>query len=491
MYNTNNLGWQLHCSMNTPIRDMATFMHECSDDPITRVMSTTAMYFALCQTAGYRWCRDLPSFLLVNAGTSKEDPIDEVVKHLVGLTLPGPLPPEEDFQRYRRLLLMMQDARQSLKNHTGPPTEKYRDLKESCDFHYNTYLPMAFGAGRAGWYADRFDESLGWITDHSCHTILRLERDKDRERFKQDLLEHPKRLFEPRGISRKNHDAIKAVSISGSMAASECAPHWVCRAIDESLPLLFLPHAQSRQLKLPTVQNVDFSKIFSAIPLRPGDKPRPEPTFTISLSWIGIALEDLLNAKTPQHEMNDFRLSNTLASMMDKVDRIRALLSFFPLDYNLAILKTLQKLVINCNFLTNAIVTPNVGSKERMQIIADLISMVLLGMSLSLEALGWYGYGYAIPGDRRLTLQMLETIRKQPGISKRDLQRKHQKLSSGQRDEILAWLSDKGLLTIDDTRITAVPFADYWKQIAERAVSRVNPPFWTGPLPLDAAAKSA
>jgi hypothetical protein len=117
--------------------------------------------------------------------------------------------------------------------------------------------------------------------------------------------------------------------------------------------------------------------------------------------------------------------------------------------------------------------------------------MVLQGMSLSLEALGWYGYGYAIPGDRKLTLQILDTIRQQPGISKRDLQRKYQKLSSGQRDDILALLSDKGLVTMDDNRITAVSFADYWKKISERDGPFVHPPCWTGPIPLDTKPQQA
>lgn len=233
--------------MRDPMADVGRFMHECAEDPATRVMATTALVLALSQTAGPAMISHPPGFLLINGGNEPVDPIDAVMKNLIGMTPSQPRPKAETFERNRQTMkaLLIQKKQQTpnpVYDHFGLPQSGECPLAAM----FSTALADNHGRGRAGWYADRRDTDYGWVTDASGHSILRLDRAEDRRQLREDVRLNPERLIHPIGYGAEMKEVSKKLSLAGSLPAAEWDNHLadgIARIENRHLILIHHGHA--------------------------------------------------------------------------------------------------------------------------------------------------------------------------------------------------------------------------------------------------------
>lgn len=455
MHRIDNHGWDLHCTMRNPMEDVGRFMHECAKDPVTRVMATTALVLALCQTAGPTMMSQPPGFLLINAGSEPVDPIDALVKTCIGMTLPQPRPKAETFERNRRTMkaLMIQKKQQATN-----PVYDYFGLPESgeCELtsEFISLLADNHGRGRAGWYADRRDTDYGWVTDASGHSILRLDRAEDRRQLREDVRLHPEWLIHPTGYGAEMKAVSKKLSLAGSLPLADWDNHLADGIIHSAIPVLFLPHTASEPL------------------ITPGD---------LALEWIGFALagEAATSQATPVDAYQ--RLDPiTLPWFKQRISRLRERLRHFPADYEFFVMRTIRELLPCCRRLVGITARRGTPDSEQLDLTFDLFTTALQGVALGVHSLGWHGYGFDCPGGREPSRRVLRAIRERGSVSKRDLMRNQQWLTAESRDAILAVLVAEGLVMTTDNEITALPFADYWHRITHRSFSEMPEPRWQG-----------
>jgi len=448
MFNIHNPGWDMHRSTRNPMADLGCFMRECAKDPATRVMGTTALVLALCQTAGPAMISQPPGFLLINAGDEPVDPIDALMKNLIGMVTLQPRPEAEIFERNRRTMkvLLMQKQQQ-----TPNPVSDFFGLTDpgQCPLavRFQSLLSENHGYGRAGWYADRRDADYGWVTDASGHTILRLDRDEDRRQLREDVRVQPRWLTHPSGFGAEMREREIKLSIAGSLPADDWDAHLADGVVHNAIPLFFLPHTAS----LPLVT--------------PGH---------LAIEWIGFALAGEA-VDSPDSPVEAYQRLDHMTPPRFK-ERLRERLRHFPADYEFFVTRTVRELLPCCHRLVGIVAPTRMQDQEQLDLTLDLFDMVLQGLCLSIEALGWHGYGFESPGGHDPVRRVLRAIRERGSISKRDLQRNQQWLTAESREAILAALAADGLVMTTNNEITALPFTEYWQRILNRSFGEVPEP---------------
>lgn len=455
MFSIHNHGWDLHCTMRNPMEDVGRFMNECAKDPVTRVVSTASLVLALCQTAGPTMFSQPPGFLLINGGSEPADPIDAVMKNLIGITPPQPPPKAQTFERNRRTMkaLLIQKQQQATN-----PVYDYFGLSQSGECSLATMFSSALadnhGRGRAGWYAERRDTDYGWVTDDSGHSILRLDRAEDVRQLREDVRLHPECLIRPTGYGAEMKAVSKKLSLAGSLPVAEWDNHLADGIIHSAVPVLFLPHTASEPL------------------ITPGD---------LALEWIGFALagEAATSQATPVDAYQ--RLDPiTLPWFKERISRLRERLRHFPADYEFFVMRAVRELLPSCRRLVEITARRGTSDSVQLDLTFDLFTTALHGVTLGVQTLGWHGYGYDSPGGREPIRRLLRAVRERGSISKRDLMRNQQWLTAENRDAILAVLAAEGLVMTTDNEITALPFADYWHRITHRSFNEMPAPRWQG-----------
>ena len=457
MYKIHNHGWVRHCQTQNPLNDVGRFIHECAEDRATRVMSTTALVLALCQTAGPALIGQPPGFLLVNASGEANDPIDDVMKTLTGMIKPAPRPAEETFERNCRtmeaMLVMIEKEqgkfRPAMQVHGVDPNTSRLNTMEGA---YGKALSENFGSGRAGWYADRYDERFGWIADETNHTILRLDREPDLLALRCDVRTRPELFADPKGCGSTMRRERKTLSLAGSLTVSEWDDNLAVCIVENAFPVLFLPHTASMPL------------------VTPGE---------LALDWIGIGLAtEACSANTPPVTAWDRLAPLNPKWIGERIDGLRQRLQHFPADYDFFVMRTVRELLNCCQRLVIMMSTGRSSLEEKRALLMDLYTMTLQGISLGVEALGWHGYGFDSSCDRANTLKVLRAIRDRGSISKRDLLRNQQWLTAESRDAILAAFEGEGIIAVTDNQVSALPFTDYWRGVLHRAGRNMPPPLW-------------
>ncbi len=455
MFKIHNPGWQRHCEHHDPLEDLGNFIHGCAEDPITRVMSATALVLALGQVAGPTMLRQPPGFLLINASGEATDPIDEVMKTLTGLEKPRPRPGPEVFERNRktmRVALLTLEKEQA--NFRPVPPVRGHDPDASRQSilagPYRKALRENFGFGRAGWYADRHDELFGWLTDETNHTILRLDRDQDRLRLREDMRLRPQCFIEPKGYGTAMCRERKSLSIAGSLPVSQWDQNLVFNSVENAIPLLFLPHTAAPPLVTPA-----------------------------ELHWLSIGFASIAGTEPLMPVRGRQRLQQFKEEWVNqRIARLRLRLGHFPPDYEYFVTSVVRELLPCCQRLVSLMATQCTPRENQSDLVWDLFTMALQGLCLSVEALGWHGYGFEAHCDRAKTCRVLAAIRDRGSISKRDLLRNQQWLDAENREAILTAFEAEGLIQMTDQEVTALPFTDYWRGVRHRAGRDMPAPFW-------------
>lgn len=449
MHRIDNHGWHMHRTMTNPMADLEQFIRGCSDDPVTRVMSVTALLLALCQAAATAMMKQPPGFLFIRADDNEADPIDVLMRDMTGTSKPSPRPAPEEYERNRRTmkaaLAQVQDGGAS-----GAIADFFgfahtQDEHLAAAFH--SAMRNNCGDGRVGWYANRRDPEFGWCTDGTGHAILRVERPEDRLQLMEDIRLHPERLVNPVGFGPKMVEEEKKLSLVGTLPAADWHQDLAAGVVGHALPVLFLPHSADQELVLPPDRAIE---------------------------WLGIALAAEA-AESPDRPVNAYdRLGQILNGKMEQcLTPVRERLSRFPSDYEFFVTRSLRELVMCCSRLVGIVAASGTSMVKRSRLIELLYGHVLHGVRLGVEVLGWHGYGFACPGGHGAAQRVLGAIREHGSLSKRDLQRDQQWLTAESRDAILDALVKEGLVERFENQVRALPFGDYWRHVAHRCADGV------------------
>ena len=455
MHKINNLGWHMHCEHHDPFSDLGNFIHGCAEDSVTRAISTTALVLALAQAAGPNMLRQPPGFLLINANSEASDPIDEVMKTLTGMESPRSRPEAESFERSLRTMEAALKVNASSPRPIQPQSILHPGMGEYASRPlpdpYQEALRKAFGSGRVRHYADAHHDRFGWAgSEGSNHLILRLDRDDDRLRLRQDLRQRAQILVHPEGYGSSMRSETKTLSIAGSLQVAEWDMHGTVGIIERAIPVLFLPHTANMPLVTPE-----------------------------ELRWLSIGLASEAGKEGSEPLGAWLRLGVLKGEGIHKgIDRLRQRLGHFPADYEFFVMNTVRELLNWCAELVNAMAMNHESLEEQRALLMDLYAMVLQGICLGVEALGWHGYGFDSNCERAQTYKVLAAIRDRGSIGKRDLLRQLQWLKAERRDAILAAFEGEGIVRLTDQEVTTVPFADYWRKVCQRVGTDLPERLW-------------
>lgn len=456
MHSINNMGWEAHCKMRNPMQDLAFFMHKCAKDPVTRVMGNTAIVLSLLQTAGPKLISQPPGFLLINAGSEPKDQIDALASNLAGMGSPNPRPKEEHYEfNLKSMKFLLFQKEQQVKN----PVNEFFDIPGpgTCQLadKFRSLLERNHGGSvRAGWYAVRHNQDHGWVTDETRHSILRLDHEEDFRQLREDLKERPSCLMYPSGLGDNWKQENKKLSIAGSLPAAEWESHYADPIIKTSLPVLFLPHTASQPLET------------------------PEP---LAIEWIGIALGGEANKpQSPPVEAYMHFDNFKLPWLNERLAGLRERLRHLPMDYEFFVMRTIRELLPSCLCLVEMVAPKKTPIREHVNLGYDLFLMVVHGICMGVESLGWHGYGFETPGSFEEMRRVLRAVREHGSLSKRELLRNQQWLTADSREAILDVLLREGLIMTTDNEITALPFADYWQRVIHRSFGEMPKPLWQG-----------
>ena len=444
MYRIDNPGWDQHRSMTNPMADLEQFILGCSEDPVTRVMTTTALVVALCQAAGPAMVSKPPGFLLIRADDGEADPIDGLMRDMTGFSKPSPRPAPEEYERNRQTmkaaLVQMGDGGASGEIADFFGFARTRNEQLAATFH--SALQNNCGDGRVGWYANRRDPEFGWCSDGTGHAILRVERPEDWTQLMEDIRLHPERLVNPEGCGKGMEAKERKLSLAGSLAASDWDQDLAAGVVGMALPVFFLPHSADKGLVLPAHRAIE---------------------------WLGIALASEANGSPDRPVTAYERLGQLLNGKMELcLSPLRERLRHFPSDYEFFVKRSIRELVMCCSRLVGIVAPAGTTMEKRSRMIEMLYSHVLHGIRLGIEALGWHGYGFACPGGHKSAQLVLKTIWEEGSLTKRDLLRRHQWLDAGTRDAILDALVKEGLVETFENQIRGLPFGGYWRHVAHR-----------------------
>ena len=437
MSNMSQAGWDIFRSGGAnPALDLAAFLTGCAPDDTTRCLAAAAYLTTLWQVGGRAMPFVPPSFLLVNAGGLEADPIDALARASTGLGEITSLHGAEDVARNRRVMETLIVQRRQVATQTPHALEHW--LRQNAS-HFRDAHHIAFGAGRAGYYAERMDGKFGCVTDSGDDIILRLDRPADHERFRNDLLHDRRRLTHPVGFNREMVPVAKAAYVAGSLAPAQWDNALVAAVVDHGLPILFLPHGAKEAL---TVREDPFEFSMIANMFVAGCPPGP---------WGGPlpALPD-----TPP-------FTGCQAAL-------RSRLRHFPAAYEFFILRILREFGAVASCVASYVAGPRTPEDEHRALQSDLHLTGVRAVALGVESLVYHGYGFEAGYPRDVLAGMLKFIRGKSPVAKRDVQRRFQSLDASRRDSLLEHLAAQGLVTLTDRTVTAVALADFVAALPSR-----------------------
>ena len=164
--------------------------------------------------------------------------------------------------------------------------------------------------------------------------------------------------------------------------------------------------------------------------------------------------------------------------IQSRITRLRKRLVYFPVDYEFFVMNTVRELLNWCSVLVSTMAMHRESVEVQGALLLDLYAMVLQGVCLGVEALGWHGYGFDSTCGRSQTCKVLATIRERGSIGKRDLLRDQQWLKADSRDRILTAFEGEGIVRVTGHEVIATPFTDYWAQVCHRVGTDLPERMW-------------
>lgn len=416
--------------------ELENFLHHCSEDRATRTMAVTMYVLTHWQLAGRSLTPQVPSMLLVNGGT-KRDPIDYCAmdwsdgcnSRIPSESGSGPIF-VGTYEGARP------DMLKTILLRSRSPTHETECIK-----HYAAWFEEAknvrFGCGRVGYYAQMWDDELGWITDTTRDLILRLDRPEDHAAFRTDVFENPIRLINPVGAAQAERNIRKTLCIAGSLMADQWDSKLTEGILKLGLPILFLPHLASSPLNEGTkyelyIKAKNFSKMRGAF----------------------ASIAPSLNISEDHHIGHYEHL-------------LRKRLQNLPASYEFSVLTMAHELGEVCARIIRVMLP-----KERLNVQSafymHLHIMAFRGIVIGIHSLAYHGLGIATDCDPSEVTKLLDHLRSHGPISPRDFLRKFQKFTAPTRDQLLELLAAEGVIRYVAKKISAVPLPEFIQALHDR-----------------------
>jgi len=423
-----NLNSQLGQSFHKAVTD---FIEQCSDNPAAQTAILTTYTLSLWQDAARGKTLRLPSFILLNAARTSQNPIITAMDKVhpnerkldpnrVGTKSFAGGTPEMAAPRMRHAVI-----EQARKSTTGTIA---RGITE--EEHYHDIRLTGFGKGEHSQCAQAFHPQLGLITDKRDAIILHLDDPKDIKVFRRDAIETPSTIQQPAGPGHELEIVNKDLAISGALTLDNCDDKLVDSILNLGKPFFFIPHNTSTPVTIP---NIPALSAFSKFATMSANMPAVTPTQAPNDSWSNY--------------YNDYVWNR---------------LTHLPVNYRSSVLECVNKLSIACENI--ALITAKLGGAGNAvvtKITADLYIHTLRGITIGLAYLAWHGLGFDPGYPLPLVRKLLRMLREKETMSLRDVQRLARFGNAAIRDDVLARLAVEGLVTVDGKKVTAVTHANF------------------------------
>ena len=436
MRNPNTVNWmELAASTSiapqfeTNFRGVTRFI--AGMDGLSRCQAVATLVFTLWQVAGKAWTSKPPSLLLIHDGP---DPLDALARTASGFR---PEDPAEGQPYISAANPTLKHARWLAERRDATKLRRPSAMPAFLATHGTEWLKAKsnnFGSGRSGRYARRWDEILGVVTDDAGDIILRLETPDDVARFRDDLLNHPERLTAPSGRGERMQIEFKTVMISGTLTSAQLDHKLVNAIVNIGMPFHVVPH------NVVTLRSV----------------PR----------YLGVVAQSF-SAKWKPHRANPSDLSRvhpyagSFGPCLTAIEScLRTRLRHFSAGNEFSVFKTFRELPTVCAEITRFLQEGN-DDAEAGALAKDLINLTALSLLIGVKSLAFHGFGFDPGCEQKVLGPLLSFVRMTGTTTRREIQRKLQKLDAASLAIVLDNLASEGLVVCDRTKVGAVTFDSF------------------------------
>lgn len=440
-------------AMNGSITEAIADLLQASPDANTRSVVATGLVFSLWQNMSRRQTPRYPSLLFLRENTQTADPVDSCLKGLA--TEPSAWKPEVQKSgpfAYGSPELAPQEMCRILaaRKKTGPLTLLNKNHIEGLAEAFFAAQQTGFGRGQYRPYSQSWQEEFGFLSDPDEGVILRLESDRDKERFIEHL--HSPKLILERGDGIGSGLVMKPkpLALSGSLKVSDWDAVSANRLTFLTRPVICLPHLTDVPIISPTL-------------------PRLEYLFTI---W---------GARNPLiKKVSDPSLIPNTALASQYLEVLRHRLIHLNSSYDYSIQRLVRELFSVCQVISKVAATSDSqDTKIREEpILWDLYHNTLRSIAIGVEALTWHRIGFPSKDIDADANKVLTILRDHQSLSPRDIQRKARLSSASLRDRILENLELEGLAKVEGKSVQATAFTDFTEALYQNPKFPAPPSCW-------------
>lgn len=429
---------QLEKSSEPAHQVFSKLIHHCSPEPGTRTAVTTALVLSLWQLRANTLSEHVPSLILLNAGKSAPDPVDDFIATFTGdraAKIQGntkdrhglPIDPE----KAPRIMANAIIHRERL----GPASKHdFLDMRsvEAWEGRYQDAKRVAFGTEAARPYSQAWFDEFGFLTDENDVLIARLNGEADRAAFRRDVIKDTSKLITPSGVGRGLLTVPKKVSVSGSFTEDLWDEELVMSIIKLGLPILFVPHIAKQPIAVSNPWALDaFPNLWRDAAVSPARTSLELPP----TDWYESHLKDI---------------------------RRRLHLLPGPGTYEFAVLQVLHQLNSVCSQIARHAGNNHTATgADIIALFTDLRALAFRGITLGVAALAWHGLGFDPGCPREKAVKVLHGLRSKGSMSRNEIRRIHHLENKEQRDILLERLAAEDLVRIDGQTVTAASFEEF------------------------------
>ena len=399
-------------------------IHNSSDDSPMRTMAVTSMALSLWQSMERGNTHQPPSFIFIAPEGRNTSPLQVITDAVLGTTKPIKDKIRDDSSKAMIDAILIQQNQ----DNTFPTT--------TWEDNYHTARIAGYGSGDVGDYAKSWHPNIGLITDEKNSIILRLNDEADRVTFKKDLLEAPSKLLLPIGIGKGLIQHNKQLSINGALSLEENSD-----TVTDSLLKLGIP--------------------FFILPTPDSSEPSVNPRALHAFSYLLANKPDTTILTNPRlFPYTYYQHHQTF--LWTRLEKL-------PLECRFPIIESVHRLSSACEQIAlHAGLLSKQDEKQIIELMMNLHSITLRGISISIAYLAWYGLGFHLGCPLKKARKLLHKLRKDGPLSLREIQRTIGLKSATTRDNVLKNLMQEGLITIEGKIVSAVTHTDFVAELFRR-----------------------
>ncbi len=418
---------------------LGNFMRDCSPDPATRTVATTALVLSLWQLRGTTLTPQPPSTLLLRPEGHGPDPIDNFIRAVIHnerdneprIQTDGPFMNRPVNCAPKAMEIAFQ-KRRSL-GQIIPPDNFGRQLEaEAAEQKFRAAQVAGYGYGRARCYSKAWHPDYGLLTDADDQLILRLNSEEDRLGFCHDLLEEPKKILFPEGPGLNLFPTIKTISISGAFSTELWTSKLARHILASGMPCFVLPHVADSPLEGNLLNPLKyFATIWQAAPMLPV-APSLRLPYSESIRQYHVAL--------------------------------RKRLAGFPVPVEFPTLQSIHELEEVCRRIVGVACDATTTQEQTLALLHDLYHHSLRGIVIGMASHVWFGVGL-LPGEEQGELRvkserLLRRLRQNGPVTKTELL-KNILRNKRNRDAVVEALTEPGLIEEVGDSIRAVSYEEF------------------------------